>query len=77
MTDSKNKYCCLDKWNFYEMCSYCYNAYFSDPSFEEALRENWHEEPKVSSSSSSMCECGSEKAGGTTHSHWCPKGDNK
>ena len=74
MTDTKNpKYCCLDKWNFYEMCSHCYNAYFTDPGFEQALYENWHQEPRVSSSN--VCECGSEKAGGTTHSHWCPKGE--
>lgn len=54
------------------MCKFCYNAYFTDPGFEEAMRENWHEEPQVSSST--HCECGSEAAGGTTHSHWCPKG---
>lgn len=75
MTDTKNKYCCLDKTNFYEMCMNCYNAYFTDPDFEAAMFEyfeNWHNEPKVSSAT--ICECGSEAAGGTTHSHWCPKG---
>lgn len=69
---NKNKYCCTDKWNLYEMCQSCYDAYFHDPGFEEAMKENWDREPQVSSSV--KCECGSEAAGGTTHSHWCPKG---
>jgi hypothetical protein len=79
MTDSKNKFCCVDKVNLYELCTNCYNAFFNDPSFTDAMREvweTWETEPRVSSSSS-ICECGSESAGGTTHSHWCPKGKNK
>lgn len=70
------KYCCADKANMYEMCLNCYNAYFSDPDFIDAMRqswEDWENEPRVSSSTN--CECGSEAAGGTTHSHWCPKGE--
>lgn len=68
---SGKKFCCVTKTNFYEMCIDCYNAYFSDPDFEMAMYEAWENEPKVSSST--VCECGSEAAGGTTHSHWCPK----
>lgn len=73
MSDSK-KFCCADKANMYEMCSYCYNAFFTDPEFEAAMYEDYWSEPRVSSSSSLVCECGSEAAGGTTHSDWCPKG---
>lgn len=75
MTDSKNKYCCTNKFNFYEFCRVCYDGYFNDPDFEWIVRENWDLEPQVSSSTN--CECGSEAAGGTTHSHWCPKGEKK
>ena len=73
MTDSKDNFCCLNAKNLYEMCVTCYNAFFNDPSFTEAMRECWDAEPQVSSSAS-VCECGSEASGGTTHSHWCPKG---
>lgn len=58
----------------YEMCRTCYDAFFSDPEFQIEMYEDYGFEPMISSSSSTAaCECGSEAAGGTTHSHWCPK----
>lgn len=73
---SKNP-CCLNKYNLYEMCMDCYNLYFSDPnafilkdSYDIYLEEQANNTPGYKLD----CECGSEAAGGTTHSHWCPKG---
>lgn len=57
--------------NFYEMCSYCYNAYFSDPDFEMQMHEDYQREPQVSSPAKA-CECGGSKISDATHSAWCP-----
>lgn len=65
------QFCCLDKLNFYEMCSYCYNAYFTDPDFEVQMYEDYKSEPKVSSANA-KCECGGSSVSDVTHSVWCP-----
>ncbi len=71
---SDKKFCCADKFNMYEMCNNCYNAFFTDPEFQVQFYENYENEPRVTSSMSfEVCECGSEASGGTTHSDWCPK----
>lgn len=74
MTDSKDKFCCSDKMNMYELCAKCYQAFFSDPDFlpDWLAKDEYLDgvSPKFA-----ICECGSEASGGTTHSHWCPKGE--
>lgn len=57
----------------YEMCSYCYNAFFTDPDFEQELYDTYWEEQNVSSSTSvKICECGGNVVANNTHSSWCP-----
>jgi hypothetical protein len=76
----KNKPCCINKVNLYEMCLDCYNLYFADPNafMLQDLYDVYLEEKANSSPYKQLtCECGSESYGGTTHSHWCPKGENK
>lgn len=70
------KFCCLDKMNFYEMCSYCYNAYFSDPNFEAAMHDAYWDEEDNKMHSTKVCECGGGKIANNTHSAWCPMFDN-
>ena len=72
MTDSKNKYCCAGKTNLYEMCAYCYNSFFADPDafVPQDEYDSYHD---AGIFTPPVCECGSDAAGGTTHSHWCPK----
>lgn len=59
----------------YEMCVHCYQAFFSDPDFMPPWLPKDNEID--GGTFFKQCECGSEAAGGTTHSHWCPKGGNK
>ena len=65
------KFCCTDKMNMYEMCTYCYNAFFTDPDFEFEMFEDYKTEPQVSSSIL-KCECGGGAIANNTHSAWCP-----
>lgn len=77
---STKKFCCTNKMNLYEFCASCYDAYFSDPNFKVAWDEydEYLLAPQINYSSlEAVCECGSEASGGTTHSHWCPKGSGK
>lgn len=67
------KFCCLDKMNFYEMCSHCYNAYFTDPDFESALHEGYWVEQDNKMTKRKGCECGGNAVADNTHSPWCPK----
>ncbi|NBU33846.1 hypothetical protein EBZ38_03375 [bacterium] len=71
---SDRKFCCAGKYNMYEMCSYCYNAYFSDPDFEAAMHEAyWAEHDNKYKREELKCECGGESVSDNTHSSWCPK----
>jgi hypothetical protein len=74
MTDIKNKFCCSDKYNLYEMCLSCYNAYFTDPEFEAAMHDSYWNEQDIKYIGGAKCECGGESTGENLHSHWCPKG---
>lgn len=67
------QFCCLDKTNFYEMCSHCYNAYFSDPEFEAALHDAYWTEQDNKAQVVKACECGGSSVADNTHSAWCPK----
>lgn len=62
--------------NFYEMCSHCYNAYFTDPEFEAALHEAYWTEEDNKVTVKVECECGGSSVSDNTHSSWCPKFNN-
>lgn len=71
--DDKKAFCCADKFNMYEMCVRCYNAYFSDPDFEAAMHEAYWAEQDNHVIGELKCECGGESVANNTHSSWCPK----
>lgn len=71
--DDKKIFCCADKFNMYEMCRDCYNAYFSDPDFEAAMHEAYWNEKDNTMHGGIKCECGGSIVGNNTHSDWCPK----
>lgn len=68
---SDKKFCCSDKMNMYEMCAYCYNAFFTDPDFQIEMYDDYGFEPM--NTTELKCECGGSKVADNTHSAWCPK----
>jgi hypothetical protein len=73
MSDDKKVFCCADKYNLYEMCSHCYNSYFSDPEFEAAMHDAYWDDYGTKPSPELKCECGGGAIANNTHSSWCPK----
>lgn len=71
---SDDRYCCVNKIEMNQLCTKCYNAFFSDPEFQIQMFDDYGLEPiNPSSMSSAVCECGGGAIADNTHSPWCPK----